>query len=87
RDVSLYEQTHTQPGKVLLEVHHLSRAPAFSDVSFDVRAGEIVGFAGLVGAGRTEVARCLFGVDRADSGEVTLQGRPIAFDSPTAALQ
>ena len=87
RDVSLYEQTQTQPGDVLLEVHHLTRSPDFADVSFDVRAGEIVGFAGLVGAGRTEVARCLFGVDHADSGEIVLHGQRVAFASPAEALR
>jgi rhamnose transport system ATP-binding protein len=87
RDVSLYEQTQTRPGEVLLEVKHLSRAPTFTDINFDVRAGEIVGFAGLVGAGRTEVARCLFGVDHADSGEILLHGNRVAFGSPAEALR
>jgi ABC-type sugar transport system ATPase subunit len=52
-----------------------------------VRAGEIVGMAGLVGAGRTEVARVLFGVDRADAGEIRFAGRPVAFASPSEALR
>jgi rhamnose transport system ATP-binding protein len=87
RDVSLFPQASTARGEVLLEVRGLIRSDAFRDVSFTVRAGEIVGFAGLVGAGRTEVARVLFGIDRPDAGEILLQGRPVAFDSPSAALR
>jgi rhamnose transport system ATP-binding protein len=87
RDVSLYQQTSAVPGEVLLEVRGLSRGPVFSDVSFTLHAGEIVGFAGLVGAGRTEVARCLFGVDRPDSGQILLQGQRVLFGSPAEALR
>ena len=55
-------------------------------MAFSVRAGEIVGFAGLVGAGRTEVARVLFGIDRRDRGEIRLGGAPVDFASPSAAM-
>jgi rhamnose transport system ATP-binding protein len=87
RDVTLFPPAATAPGEVLLEVNGLTRTGAFRDVSFSVRAGEIVGFAGLVGAGRTEVARVLFGIDSAEHGEVRLQGRTVAFDSPDQALR
>jgi rhamnose transport system ATP-binding protein len=87
RDVSLFPKTDVGFGDVLLEVRGLTRRDAFRDVSFSVRAGEIVGFAGLVGAGRTEVARVLFGIDRADSGDVILDGRRVAFDTPSAAMR
>lgn len=87
RDVTLFPPAATAPGEVLLEVTGLTRSNVFRDVSFQVRAGEIVGFAGLVGAGRTEVARVLFGIDAADSGEVRLRGRPIAFRSPGQAVR
>ncbi len=86
RAVSLFPKIETAAGDVLLDVRHLSRAGAFRDVSFSVRAGEIVGFAGLVGAGRTEIARVLFGIDRPDSGEVVLAGMPISFRSPSEAM-
>ncbi len=86
RAVSLFPKVETPVGDVLLEVDHLTRAGAFRDISFNVRAGEIVGFAGLVGAGRTEVARVLFGIDRRDAGEVRLGGVPVTFASPSEAM-
>jgi rhamnose transport system ATP-binding protein len=73
-------------GDVLLEVEGLTRGGKFEDVTFTARAGEIVGFAGLVGAGRTEVARVLFGIDRRDSGTVRLGGTEVAFANPSEAL-
>ena len=66
----------------MLEVAGLTRAGVFHDVTFKVRAGEIVALAGLVGAGRSEVARAVFGVDRYDAGTVTLHGRAAAGRRP-----
>jgi rhamnose transport system ATP-binding protein len=86
RTVSLFPKVDAPIGEVLLEARGLSKAGEFRDVTFSVRAGEIVGLAGLVGAGRTEVARVLFGIDRADSGEVLLNGKPVTFESPSAAM-
>jgi rhamnose transport system ATP-binding protein len=86
RAVTLFPKVESPIGDVLLQVDGLSRGDAFRDVSFAVRAGEILGFAGLVGAGRTEVARVLFGVDHADAGEIRLGGEVVAFSSPSAAL-
>ena len=57
-----------EPGRVVLKVDRLTREGVFTDVSFDVRSGEIVALAGLVGAGRSEVARAIFGIDRWDAG-------------------
>ncbi len=62
-------------GDVLLDVKHFSSAGVFDDINFHIRAGEIVGFAGLMGAGRTEVVRALFGLDSSDGGEVSIKGR------------
>jgi rhamnose transport system ATP-binding protein len=73
-------------GEVVLDVQGLSRAPAFSDVSFDLHSGEILGFAGLVGAGRSEVARVLFGIDRSDRGVIRVGGSPLQIDSPATAV-
>jgi rhamnose transport system ATP-binding protein len=86
RTVSLFPKVDTAVGDVLLEVSGLSRAGEFEDVSFSVRAGEIVGMAGLVGAGRTEVARVLFGIDQRDAGEVRIGGRAVQFSSPSQAM-
>ena len=65
-----------EPGKVLLEIQRLHSPGKFADVSLTVRAGEVVGVAGLVGAGRTELAEAIFGLDAAAGGEVRLQGAP-----------
>ena len=82
RAVTLFPKVETPPGELLLEVEGLTRADVFSDISFSLRAGEILGLAGLVGAGRTEVARVLFGIDRADAGRVLLGGRSVTFADP-----
>ena len=76
--------TSAQP--VLLEVRGLRRGRQVRDVSFHVRRGEIVGFAGLMGAGRTEVMRALFGADRPEAGEVRVAGRPVTIRSPADAV-
>ncbi|WP_455383191.1 sugar ABC transporter ATP-binding protein [Salinispira pacifica] len=68
--------------EVVLEVRSLTRRGAFSDVSFSLRRGEILGIAGMLGAGRTELVRSIFGADRADSGEVLVSGRPVTKRSP-----
>jgi rhamnose transport system ATP-binding protein len=86
RAVSLFPKGEATIGDVLLEVRGLALTGAFRDVSFSVRAGEILGLAGLVGAGRTEIARVLFGIDRPSAGEVLLSGRPVHFGAPSAAL-
>jgi rhamnose transport system ATP-binding protein len=86
RAVSLFPKLETPVGDVLLEVSGLTRVGVFRDVGFAVRAGEIVGLAGLVGAGRTEIARVLFGIDRRDTGEIRLGGTPVDFASPSAAM-
>ncbi|WP_111765796.1 sugar ABC transporter ATP-binding protein [Nakamurella deserti] len=71
---------------VVLEVRGLGRRGAFSGVDFTVSRGEILGVAGLVGAGRTEMVRTIAGADRFDEGEVRLEGRPLALHSPSAAI-
>jgi rhamnose transport system ATP-binding protein len=83
---ALFPKTKTTASEVVLEVDHLGRTGVFDDVSFSVRRGEIVGLAGLVGAGRTEVARAVFGIDRHDSGEVRVNGRSLPNGSPRAAM-
>ncbi|WP_037603465.1 sugar ABC transporter ATP-binding protein [Streptacidiphilus rugosus] len=82
----LYPKQDTEVGDVALKVSRLTREGVFTDVSFEVRAGEIVGLAGLVGAGRSEVARAVFGVDRWDAGEVHVHGRPLTRGAPSVAM-
>lgn len=72
---------------VVLSVRHLSRPPQVVDVSFDIRAGEILGLAGLIGSGRSEVARAIFGADRRASGEILVDGRPVRIRSPREAVR
>ncbi|WP_251096019.1 sugar ABC transporter ATP-binding protein [Streptomyces sp. Caat 7-52] len=82
----LYPERRAQTGDVALGVRRLTREGVFTDVSFEVRRGEIVGLAGLVGAGRTEVARAVFGIDRWDAGEVEVAGRRLPKGAPSAAM-
>jgi len=72
---------------VVLSVRGLSREPSVHDVSFEVRAGEIVGLAGLIGSGRSEVARLIFGADRAAAGAVEVDGKRLRARSPRAAIR
>jgi rhamnose transport system ATP-binding protein len=87
RDLSaLFPKEDVEPGAVVLEVDGLSREGVFKDISFAVRAGEIVALAGLVGSGRSEVMQAVFGVDPYDSGSVTFLGRRLKPGSPRAAM-
>ena len=83
----LYPKTPAEVGEVVLEVDGLTSAGTFHDVSFSVSSGEIVGLAGLVGAGRSEIARAVFGVDRYDSGTVRLAGRGVRRHDPRSAVR
>jgi len=88
---TIYESAPEIPEKpseeVMLEVRNLKRGDVIKDVSFNVKKGEILGFAGLIGAGRTEVARAVFGADPVDSGEVYVQGEKVHIKSPNDAVR
>jgi rhamnose transport system ATP-binding protein len=84
---ALFPKVPAEPGRVVLKVERLTREGVFTDVSFDVRSGEIVALAGLVGAGRSEVARAIFGIDKPDAGTVTVDGVKLKPGSPTGAMQ
>lgn len=73
-------------GEEVLRVERLTREGILHEISFYVRLGEIVGFSGLVGAGRTELMRALFGADRYDSGDIYIRGRKVAIRSPKDAM-
>jgi ABC-type sugar transport system ATPase subunit len=80
------KRLHT-PGRPRLSVKGLRRGTQVRDVSFEIRAGEVLGFTGLVGAGRTETARLIFGVDRADAGTIELDGEPLRLTGPRDAIR
>ena len=84
---NLFPKQDVQAGEVILQVENLSRAGAFRYVSFELRRGEILGMAGLVGAGRTNVARAIFGVEPATSGRILLDGHQVAITSPQQAIR
>jgi rhamnose transport system ATP-binding protein len=87
RDVSeLFPKLESTIGEVVLEVENLAREGQFEGITFNVRAGEIVALAGLVGSGRSEVARAIFGVDRYDTGSIKVSGRGLNVGSPSAAM-
>jgi len=88
RDLSqLFAQARPAAGPVRLEVRGLVRRGVLHGIDFAVRGGEVVGLAGLVGAGRTELARCLFGADPYDAGEVLIDGQPARIRSPREAVR
>ncbi|MEO6457806.1 MAG: sugar ABC transporter ATP-binding protein [Chloroflexia bacterium] len=74
-------------GPEILRVEHLSRVGVLHDISFNAHAGEVLGISGLVGAGRTELMRAIFGADPIDGGQVFIEGRPVRFNSPAAAIR
>lgn len=87
REISeIFPKTDVTPGKTLLEVRHLQQGRKVRDVSFDLRAGEVLGIAGLVGAGRSELAECIFGVRAGKSGEVRLKGSRVKIRHPKHAI-
>ena len=82
----LFPKQAVEPGDVVLEVEGLGVEGAFADVSFQLRRGEILGMAGLIGAGRTNVARALFGTEPATAGTIRLDGKSVAITSPAQAM-
>jgi ribose transport system ATP-binding protein len=73
--------------ELCLEVHNISSESGVHEVSFDIRVGEVFGLGGMVGAGRTEIAHALFGLDQLTNGEIHLHGNPVQFSSPSAAIK
>ncbi len=87
----IYDEVHDMErehsSEVILEVKNLNSGKKVKNVSFQLRKGEILGFAGLMGAGRTEVARCLFGADGRDSGDIFVHGKKVSIRSPKDAVE
>ena len=85
---AVFPKLGVEPGEIVLEARNLHcRAAGIRNVNLTIRAGEIVGLAGLVGAGRTELAGVLFGLTPADAGEILLQGRPVVIRTPARAVE
>jgi ribose transport system ATP-binding protein len=83
----MYNIEHAQPGETVLSVRGLTRNGRFQDINFDLHRGEILGFFGLVGSGRTEVMRCMFGADKFDAGEIRLRDSRFVPQSPADAIK
>jgi ABC-type sugar transport system ATPase subunit len=83
---AIYKRDPLPPGDEMLRVHNLYRGKFLEDISFYLRAGEIVGIGGLVGAGRTELCRAIFGIDPIDSGKIFIQDKECKLRSPAEAV-
>ena len=83
---SLYPKSEARPGEIILETRGLARIGEFEDIDLAVRKGEILGLGGLVGSGRTEIARTLFGVTAPTSGVIRINGRDLRFENASAAM-
>ena len=84
---SFYVRTYNEISETVLSVRNLSRKGEFEDVSFDVHKGEILGFSGLVGAGRSEIMQSVFGALPSDRGEIVLNGNTVKFKNPKQAIK
>lgn len=82
-----YTRDFLEPGEVVLQCSHISDGHMAKDASFEVRKGEIVGFAGLVGAGRSEVMKCIFGLTKGYKGEIYIDGKKVEIKSPIDAMK
>jgi ribose transport system ATP-binding protein len=82
-----YPSRKPKYGEVILEVRNASRKELFENVSFDVKAGEVLGFSGLMGSGRTEIMRAIFGLDRLDNGEIKIRGKKVNIRKPADAVK
>ena len=81
-----YREKGSTKGNKVLEVKNLSKGNSFLNISFSVKEGEVLGIAGLMGSGRTEIARCIFGMDKYDSGQILLNGKEVRFKHPFNAI-
>ena len=82
-----FAKSGTQRGELLMSVHGLSKENVFREISFEIYQGEVLGLAGLVGSRRTDVGLALFGIERADAGEINFKGRTVQIRSPEQALR
>ncbi len=83
----LFLENNSIKGESILSVQNLNKKGKFKDINFEVHAGEVLGIAGLMGAGRTEIARAIFGLDKYDSGEIIIKGNKVEIKSPEDAIK
>jgi rhamnose transport system ATP-binding protein len=83
----MFPKEKTEISSTILEVKELCRSGVFKDISFSLRKGEILGFFGLVGAGRTEIMRVIFGIDKKNSGDIYIEGKKVVINSPESAMK
>ena len=86
-DIEVKQNEYLKKNEIILSVNNISQLGNFKNISFDLKKGEILGFAGLVGAGRTEVAKTIFGAENCDEGEINFKGNVISNKSPNDAIQ
>jgi inositol transport system ATP-binding protein len=86
---NLFPEKVTYKGekKAIISIKNFSKKGKFENINFEVHAGEVLGIAGLMGAGRTEIARAIYGLDKYDSGEITLKGNKVNINSPKEAIE
>jgi rhamnose transport system ATP-binding protein len=84
---NLFPKQEVQAGEVILKVEHLTLSGVFQDISFELHKGEILGMAGLIGAGRTDVARAIFGIEPPTSGSIQIEGREVSLQSSHQAIE
>ncbi|OMF21781.1 D-xylose ABC transporter ATP-binding protein [Paenibacillus sp. FSL H8-0548] len=82
-----FPSSQAKPGEVVLEVKNATKKGQFRDVNFSVRSGEIIGFSGLMGSGRTEMMRTIFGLDSLDRGEIWVKGKKVIIHNPNDAMK
>lgn len=87
RELNLFEKAKSQIGEVVLSVRHLSSSGLFEDINFDLRKGEILGLAGLMGAGRTEMVESIFGLRKLERGEIYLHGKKVRIKNTRDAIK
>ncbi|MCF0063945.1 sugar ABC transporter ATP-binding protein [Dyadobacter chenwenxiniae] len=83
----MFPESNREKGELVLSVKGLRKKGRFADISFNVHAGEILGFAGLMGAGRTEIARVIYGLDKQDSGEISIRNKSVINKTPRQAIE
>jgi len=84
---NIYPDKRAKIGEEMLKIENLSKDNVFTDISFSVNKGEILGVAGMMGSGRTEVMNCIFGLDKYDSGQIYIRGENVSISNPNKAIQ